>query len=222
MTEIRELRAELRERTGKGGARAARRAGLVPAIVYGGEGQPQPIAVLRRDLDHALGQGGFMNALVDLMVGDGRERVLPRDVQFDVVKDWPVHVDFLRIGADAVIDIEVPVTFVNEESCVGLRRGGVLNIVRHSVEVHCRADAIPEEIVIDLAGYDIGDSIHISAVALPEGVRPTITGRDFTVATIAAPSVMREEAAVEGAAPSEVPATEVKEGGEEAGESDKD
>jgi large subunit ribosomal protein L25 len=216
MTETHELRIEKRAGVGKGAARAARRAGLVPAIIYGGDGEPEPAAVSLRELNKLLEQGGFMNALVDLVGDGGTTKVLPRDIQFDVVTDWPLHIDFLRVSERTVLHIEVPVLFLNEDTCPGLRRGGVLNIVRHAVEVVCRADAIPEHIEVDLANAEIGDSLHISAVALPEGVRPAITDRDFTIATVAAPNVREttdEEEAAEAAAPAAT---------EEAGESDED
>ena len=134
-----------------------------------------------------------MNRLLNLKLEDKSQRVLPREVQFHVVTDAPIHVDFLRLGEDAELNIMVPVIFLNEEESEGLRRGGVLNVVRHEIEVMCRADAIPESIEVDLTGLDIGDSIHISAVALPDGVAPTITDRDFTIATIAAPSLRPED-----------------------------
>jgi large subunit ribosomal protein L25 len=139
--------------------------------------------------------GAFYSTLYDLALDGGTEKVLARDVQLDPVTDRPLHVDFLRVSAKTEIDVEIPVVFLNEDASPGLRRGGVLNVVRHEIEVHCRADAIPGHIDIDLTGLDIGDSVHISMVSLPEGVRPTITGRDFTIATIAAPSIVRAEVA---------------------------
>lgn len=188
-----EITVELRDRVGKGAARAARREGLVPGIVYGDKRPPQPIAVERRQLERLMQTPGFFNSLCNLRSGDLTQKVLPRDVQVDVVSEVPLHVDFLRLAEDAEITIEVPVVFIGEEDCPGLRQGGVLNIVRHEVEVRCRADAIPEHFEIDLSEAEIGDSLHISAVTLPDGVVPTITDRDFTIATIAAPTVQREE-----------------------------
>lgn len=193
MSEDTVITVELRDRVGKGAARAARREGLVPGIVYGDKRPPQPIVVDRRQLERLINTGAFFNTLYDLKADDRTQRVLPRDVQVDVVTDVPLHVDFLRLAQDAEITIEVPVVFIGEEDCPGLRQGGVLNIVRHEVEVRCRADAMPEQFEIDLSQAEIGDSLHISAVTLPDGVVPTITDRDFTIATIAAPTVQREE-----------------------------
>lgn len=193
MSEDTEITVELRDRVGKGAARAARREGLVPGVVYGDKRPPQAIVVERRMLERLIGSGAFFNTLYDLKAGSQSQRVLPRDVQVDVVTDVPLHVDFLRLAQDAEITIEVPVVFIGEEDCPGLRQGGVLNIVRHEVEVRCRADAMPEQFEIDLSKAEVGDSLHISAVALPDGVVPTITDRDFTIATIAAPTVQAEE-----------------------------
>ncbi len=187
--------AQARERVGKGTARAARRNGLIPGVIYGAKKAPIAIAIERRILDKEIQRGGFLNRLYDLQIGGKKEQVLPRDVQLDPVTDFPLHVDFLRLGKSAEISIMVPMNFVDEESSPGIRRGGVLNVVRHEVEFRCRADTIPEQIEISLADWDIGDSIHISHVKLPDGVVPTITDRDFTVATIAAPTVVSEEAA---------------------------
>jgi len=211
------INVQLRDRVGKGSARAARREGLVPGVVYGDKRPPQPISITRRELDRQIATGAFFNTLYDLKGTDSDERVLPRDVQFHVVSDVPMHVDFLRVSKDAEIDIAVPVLFTGEDDSPGLRRGGVLNVVRHEIEMHCRADAIPEQIEASLAGLDIGDSLHISAVTLPEGARPTITDRDFTIATIAAPTVTPTETEEEeAAAGEEAPAEgEAKEGGEE-------
>ena len=193
MQEIGELQVEARDENGKGAARAIRRQGRVPAVVYGHDMPARSISLSRRDLEQELARGGFMNRLLNLKLEDKSQRVLPREVQFHVVTDAPIHVDFLRLGEDAELNIMVPVIFLNEEESEGLRRGGVLNVVRHEIEVMCRADAIPESIEVDLTGLDIGDSIHISAVALPDGVATTITDRDFTIATIAAPSLRPED-----------------------------
>tara|TARA_R110002167_G_scaffold83009_2_gene226070 strand:+ start:427 stop:1068 length:642 start_codon:yes stop_codon:yes gene_type:complete len=192
MSEDNVITVELRDRVGKGAARAARREGLVPGIIYGDKRDPQPIVMERRQLERLMHSGAFFNSLYDLKAGDLTQRVLPRDVQTDVVTDVPLHVDFLRLAVDAEITIEIPVIFIGEEDCPGLRHGGVLNVVRHEIEVRCRADAIPEHFELDLSQADVGDSLHISAVTLPEGVVPTITDRDFTIATIAAPTVQQE------------------------------
>jgi large subunit ribosomal protein L25 len=214
MSEENIINVQLRDRVGKGSARAARREGLVPGVIYGDKQPPQPVSVARRELDRQIASGAFFNTLYDLKTPNGTERVLPRDVQFHVVTDVPLHVDFLRVSKDAEVSIDVPVVFVGEEESPGLRRGGVLNIVRHEIEMHCRADAIPEQIEASLKGLDIGDSLHISAIALPDGVRPTITDRDFTIATIAAPTVTPTEEEEGEEAEGEVEA-EAKEGGEE-------
>jgi large subunit ribosomal protein L25 len=197
MSDIVELPAQSRERAGKGPARATRRTGHVPGVIYGAKKDPNLIAVEERLLTKLLHQGGFFSTLFDVKVNGKAERVLARDVQFDPVSDKPVHIDFLRVSAATSVHVEVSVHFINEDKCPGIKGGGVLNVVRHEVELTCRADAIPQHIEVDLAGLDIGDGVHISMVKLPEGVHPTITDRDFTIATIAAPTVVREETAAE-------------------------
>lgn len=194
------LPAEPRERVGKGAARAVRRAGRVPAVIYGDRKDPLTISLDPRDVDRELHRPGFFATLYDVEVGGKKHRVLPRDVQLDPVSDRTVHVDFLRVAQDTEVTVNVPVNFVNEEESPGLKRGGVLNIVRHEIEFSCRADAIPQQIELDLTGLEIGDSVHISMVKLPDGVTPTITDRDFTIATVAAPSAVKAEAAEEQAA----------------------
>ena len=188
------LAAEAKANTGTGAARAARRQGRVPGIVYGGGAEPQMVTVERRELHRYLHQPGFYSRLFELQLDGTTQRVIARDVQLHPVTDQPVHVDFLRVAAGAQITVAVPVHFVNEDRAPGIRRGGLLNTVRHEIEIYCPADAIPDAITVDLTGLEIGDTIHISRVALPEGVTPVID-RDFTVATIVAPTVMREEAA---------------------------
>lgn len=189
MPETVTLGAAPRAARGKGGARAVRRAGRIPAIVYGGGGEPLAVSVDRRELLREYGRGGFFSRPCELGLAEGSVRVLARDVQLHPVTDAPLHVDFLRLAAGARVDVEVAVVFVNEEEAPGLRRGGVLNIVRREVALNCRADAIPEAVTVDLTNLEIGDSVHISSVPLPEGVAATIRGRDFTIATIAAPTV---------------------------------
>jgi large subunit ribosomal protein L25 len=219
MSEINKLSAEPRERAGKGAARAARRAGRVPGVIYGAKKDPVLITVDPGDLRQEITGGGFFAKLFDVAVGGDSERVLPRDLQLHPVTDRPIHVDFLRVSRETRLNVMVPVVFLNEEESPGLKRGGVLNVVRYEIELSCQADAIPPQIEIDLTGREIGDSAHISDVTLPEGVEPTITDRDFTIATIAAPSVIREEAAeaAEGEVPEgEVPEGEVPEGAEGA------
>ncbi len=200
MSDVVELPAVSRERAGKGPARAARRAGQVPGVIYGAKKDPSLVAIEGKLLNKLLHQGGFFSTLFDVKVDGKIERALARDVQLDPVTDVPVHIDFLRVSATTRVTVEVPVHFLNEDECPGLTEGGVLNVVRHEIELSCRADAIPPHIEIDLSGLDIGDGVHISMVKLPEGVTPTITDRDFTIATIAAPTVVRDEAAEEQAA----------------------
>ena len=182
------ITVELRDRVGKGAARAARREGLVPGVVYGAKLPPQPITVNRKQMDKLLQKPGLFNTLFELHAGDKKQQVLPRDVQLDVVTDIPLHVDFLRLSDNTEITINVPVVFLNEDESEGLRQGAVLNVVRHQIEVRCLASAIPAAIEVDLTGSVIGDSIHISAVPLPAGVVPTISDRDFTIVTLAAPT----------------------------------
>ena len=193
MNDISEIQVEAREGTGKGAARQIRRDGRVPAVVYGLDMAPRALSLGRRELEQEMSRGGFMNRLYNLRLEAKIQRVLPRDVQFPVVTDTPIHVDFLRLSEDAEITIAVPVVFVNEEESPGLRQGGVLNVVRYEIEVDCRADSIPESIEIDLTGLELGDSLHISAVTLPEGATSAITDRDFTIITVAVPSVQEEE-----------------------------
>lgn len=197
MSEMMTLKAEPRERVGKGSSRAVRRSGRVPAVIYGEKQDPQAITVAHVELMKLIHRGHFLSSALDVEVGGKAERVLPRDVQLHPVTDWPVHVDFLRIGAHSMLEIMVPVVFTNHEKSPGLKRGGVLNIVRHEVELMCPADNIPEDIIIDVAGFDIGDSIHISAVKLPAGVKPVIQDRDFTIATLVAPSSLKSDDAAE-------------------------
>tara|TARA_B100000686_G_scaffold346409_1_gene433052 strand:+ start:580 stop:1290 length:711 start_codon:yes stop_codon:yes gene_type:complete len=184
---------EVRERIGRGGARALRRSGRVPATIYGDNNENVSISVEMRELQRDLQRPGFTNRLCEVVVGSNKVRVLPREVQVDPVTDTPIHVDFMRISPRARVRLNVPVSFIDEEDSPGIKRGGVLNVVRHDIEFYCRADAIPESIVISLHGLDIGDSVHISSVTLPEGVKPTITDRDFTIATVAAPTIHVEE-----------------------------
>lgn len=222
MAEFTTIPAETRERAGKGPARAVRRAGRVPGVIYGARKDPLMISMDPRDLERELKTGGFLATVYDLTVGSDQERVLPRDVQFDPVSERPLHVDFLRVSGTTRVTVEIPVHFLNEEQSPGLERGGLLNVVRHAIEFQCRADAIPHSIDIDLSGLDIGDSVHISSVSLPDGVEPTITDRDFTIATIAAPTVVQEEATEEEAAEEEAEGEEgeAAEGEEEGAESE--
>jgi large subunit ribosomal protein L25 len=223
MSEQLTLSAETRERAGKGASRALRRDGRVPAVVYGNNEAPLSIHVEEKVLMKMLHTGHFMNSVVMIDAGSASTRTLPKDVQFHPVTDRPVHVDFLRISEHATVTVAVPINFTDEDKSRGLKRGGVLNTVRHELELICDAAEIPEEIAISLAGLDIGDSLHISAVTLPKGVESAITDRDFTIATIVAPSGLKmdaedAEAAAAAPAPTEVPTvseTETEEGGEE-------
>ncbi len=193
MAETIAIAAEVRDGAGKGVARAARRNGRVPGVIYGDKQAPVTITVELRALNRLLRMPGFMTNMYEIEVGGGRQRVLTRAVQYHPVTDVPIHIDFLRVGAETRITVGVPVQFINEGESPGLKRGGVLNVVRYEVELVCRADQIPDHLTVDLAGTDIGDSIHISAVTLPEGVRPVIADRDFTIATVASPSGLKPE-----------------------------
>ena len=193
MADVIAFSGEVREHTGRGSSRALRRAGRVPAIIYGDNNDNVSISVELRLLERDLQRPGFTNRLCEVVVGEDNVRVLPREVQVDPVTDIPIHVDFMRISPRARVRLNIPVTFIDDEESPGITRGGILNVVRHDIEFYCRADAIPENIVISLDGLDIGDSVHISNVTLPEGAEPTITDRDFTIATIAAPTIHVEE-----------------------------
>jgi large subunit ribosomal protein L25 len=179
------INVDVRERTGTGGARAARRQGLVPGILYGGDKAPVAISTSAKDLLKMIRSGKFLAHMIDLRYGDESQAVIPRDVQWDPVTDLPVHFDLYRVEEGSVISVDVPVHFKNQDTCPGLKKGGTLNVVRHTVGLDVPAGNIPEELVVDLAKAEIGDVIHISAVRMPDGARPTIRDRDFTVATIA-------------------------------------
>ena len=187
MSDITTISASERERVGKGSARAARRAGLVPAVIYGNKKDPVGITMQAREITKIVHQPGIFGRLLEIDVAGTKSTVLTRDIQFHPVSDVVMHLDFLRVSQSATVAVAVPVEFINEDKCPGIKIGGVLNVVRYEVELNCPATAIPEKITIDLDGVKIGDSIHISAIPLPEGVSPTITDRDFTVATLASP-----------------------------------
>lgn len=234
MSEQLTLAAETREQVGKGASRSLRREGRVPAVVYGNKQEPLAIHVEEKALMRLLMTGHFMNSVVMIENGDKPIRTLPKDVTFDVVTDRPVHADFLRIGEHTTVHVNVPVVFTDEEESKGIKRGGVLNIVRHELELICDAADIPGEIEISLKGTDVGDSIHISNVKLPKGSKSAIDDRDFTIATLIAPSALKSEAveqaaeeAAEAEAAHEEHVAEVEaeaeaeaaaEGGEDAGE----
>jgi large subunit ribosomal protein L25 len=193
MSEQLTLPAEARERAGKGASRELRRTGRVPAVIYGDKKEPVSVHVEEKLLAKMLSTGHFMNTVVMIDAGGTPHRTLPKDVQFHPVTSRPIHVDFLRIGEHSQVHVNVPVVFTNEEAAPGIKRGGVLNIVRHDLELVCDAAEIPDQIEIDLTGFDIGDSIHISQVKLPKGAKSAIDDRDFTVATLVAPSAMKSE-----------------------------
>ena len=185
------LSAEPRERAGKGASRALRREGRIPAVIYGDKKDPVTIHLEERALNKLLGTGIFMNSLVMVDVNGEITRTLPKDVAFDPVTERALHVDFFRLAKGAKVQVNIPVVFVNEEASPGLKRGGVLNVVRFELDLMCDADKIPDQIEVDVTGLEIGDSIHISNVTLPEGSESSITDRDFTIAGVTAPSALK-------------------------------
>jgi large subunit ribosomal protein L25 len=187
------LSAETRDRAGKGASRELRRQNRIPAVIYGNKQDPELIHVEEKALVKLLMTGHFSNSVIELDLGGKKQIALPKDVAFHPVTDRPTHVDFLRIVKGAKVEVEVPVIFINEEKSPGLKRGGVLNIVRHELELICENDKIPDDIQIDVTGFDIGDSIHISHVTLPKGSESKITDRDFTIATVVAPSGLKSQ-----------------------------
>ena len=197
------LSAEARERAGKGASRALRREGRVPAVIYGNNEEPTTVHLEEKALMKALHTGHFMNSVVMVGVGGKDVRTLPKDVSFHPVTDRPLHVDFLRISEHAKVTVNVPVHFINELAAPGIKRGGVLNVVRHELELVCDAAEIPDEIPVDLTGFEVGDSIHISAVTLPKGVTSAISDRDYTIATIVAPSALKSSEGDSDDAPAE-------------------
>lgn len=225
MSEALTLPAETRERAGKGASRALRREGRVPAVVYGGKEEPLTVHVEEKELVRQLNFGHFFNSIVMVEVGGKQVRTLPKDVAFHPVTSRPLHADFLRLAKDAKVEVAVPVSFVNEEASPGLKKGGVLNMVRHELDLICDADKIPAEIEIDVTGLEVGDSVHISHVTLPEGSESAITDRDFTIATIVAPSALKaeegdNETPAEGEEGAEAEVTEEGEGEEGEGEAE--
>tara|TARA_B100000085_G_scaffold257788_1_gene259354 strand:+ start:511 stop:1224 length:714 start_codon:yes stop_codon:yes gene_type:complete len=205
------LEANLRSETSRGKNNILRKQGLVPGILYGGEEKNELISISKKQLKVLLDQENFLSNVLKIKIKDKEINVLPREVAFDVVTDEPIHIDFLRMVAGRKIILEIPVRFINNEQSPGLKRGGVLNIVRRKVELKCPTEKIPNELVVDLEGLDIGASIKISAINLPENVTPTITGRDFVIATVAAPTIVKEP---------EKPAEETAEGAEASAEGD--
>ncbi len=187
------LEATKRERVGKGAARKERREGNVPAVIYGDGQDPVSISLKYNLIHNLILKGGFKQTLFEINVAGDKTRVICRAVQLDPVRDIPVHIDFFRLGKGATLDLEIPVVFLNEEECPGLKAGGALNIVRHTIAITVRANAIPSEIEVDLINAEIGDSIHISEITLPEGSKSTITDRDFTVVSIASPGGSQDD-----------------------------
>ena len=188
-----ELTAELRNRVGKGSARELRRNGMVPAVIYGDKQAPLSIALNYKDVYYKIHGGGFKTTIATIVVDGKKIQVLPKDYQLDPIRDFPIHVDLLRVSKNTQVTVQIPVRFINEEKSAGIKRGGVLNIVRHEIEAIVAAASIPDAIEVDLEGTELGDTIHVSSVKLPEGVEPTITDRDFTIATIAAPAGLKSE-----------------------------
>ena len=198
------LKAIKRDNTSSASNNKLRTAGLIPAILYGGKDPNQKISIAKKDIKNIINSDTFLSKVLDLEIDGKKEKVLPRDVAYNVVSEEPIHIDFMRIVSGKKIILEIPVKFINQPESPGLKKGGVLNIVRRSVELKCSAESIPNDITIDLAGTDIGTSLKISSVKLPENVVPTISDRDFVIATVAAPTVMKEpekpaEAVSEGA-----------------------
>ena len=200
------LKAIKREISSSGSNNKLRSEGLIPAILYGGKEANKNISIEKKDIKNLIHSDTFLSKVLELDIDGKKERVIPRDIAFNFVSEEPIHIDFMRIVSGKKIILEIPVKFINHPDSPGLKRGGVLNIVRRKVELRCPAENIPDEIIIDLTGTDIGTSIKISSVKLPENVIPTITDRDFVIATVASPTVMKEpekptedEAAAEGA-----------------------
>ena len=206
------LEANIRNTKTKGELSAIRNGGGVPAIIYGGEAQNEKVAISKKLLKALIDKENFLSNIVTLSINGKTQNVLPREIKYHIITDEPIHVDFLRVVPGVKIRIEVPVKFINHEKSPGLKRGGVLNIVRRKVELRCPSEKIPESLVIDLDGVDIGESFKISSINLETDVTPTIKGRDFVIATLAAPTVMKEPEK-----PAEEEAAEGEAGASEAG-----
>ena len=204
MADTLRLDVEIRDTTGTGSARAARRAGLVPAVLYGGEEPSVAITLKKNEVLKAINSGQFLGSMIEINHGGKPQKVFTKDVDFHPVSDMPVHVDFFRVTNRTIIDVEVPVVFVGEDEAPGLKEGGTLNVVRYAVEVSCPAGSIPENLEADVSKLEIGDSINISDIALPDRVKPTIDDRDFTIA-----SIVSTRAAVEEDEDADVPADAV-------------
>ncbi|MCW6507032.1 50S ribosomal protein L25/general stress protein Ctc [Lichenifustis flavocetrariae] len=216
MAAMKTLAAAVRSGTGKGAARSVRRGGRVPGVIYGGGEAPEPISLEYNEAHKLIYAGHFLTTIFELDIEGRKERVIPRDYQLDVVKDTPMHVDFLRLRAGSKLKVAVPVHFINGDTAPGIKLGGTLNVVQHAIEMMVPADNIPDSLTVDLAGVEIGDSIHISAIALPEGCKPTIRDRDFTVVTVVAPTTMTEEPGTPAALAAEAAAAAAATGGKGA------
>jgi len=220
------IEASIRNTNTRGEVNVLRSEGIVPAIVYGGKNQNQKISVSKKVIKLLIDKENFLSSILTLNIEGNSQNVLPREIKFDTITDEPTHVDFLRIVKGAKIALEIPVKFINNEKSPGLKRGGVLNIVRRKVELKCPTENIPDELIVDLENKDIGESFKISSIKLPEGVTPTIQGRDFVVATLAAPTIIKEpekpaEETAEGAEGAEASTAEGAEGETKAAETDK-
>lgn len=204
MAETKKLAATARSVGGKGAARSVRREGRIPAVIYGGGDPAQSISLEWREVNKLIYAGHFLTTIFEIDVAGAKERVIPRDYQLDRVSDRPLHVDFLRLKVGSTLRVAIPVHFINQETCPGIKKGGTLNIVRHSIDMKVPADAIPEAVTVDIGQLDIAESVHISAITLPAGCRPVDTQHDFTIATLAPPVAIVETpgpAAVATAAP---------------------
>jgi large subunit ribosomal protein L25 len=205
MAETKTLTATARDGTGKGAARGVRREGRIPAVIYGGGDPAEPIALDYREINKLIYAGHFLTTIFEIDVKGAKHRVIPRDYQLDPVKDQPLHVDFLRLKPGTTLRVNVPVHFINQDISPGIKKGGSLNIVRHAVEMRVPAEAIPDGITADLSQLDIAESLHISAVTLPPGCKPTVADRDFTIATIVPPLAAPETPAAAAAAAAAAP-----------------
>ena len=210
MAEMKKLAATVRSGTGKGAARSTRREGRIPGVIYGGGETAQPISLDYRELNRLIYAGHFLTTIFEIDVDGAKTRAIPRDYQLDVVRDTPMHVDFLRLKAGSRLRVDVPVHFINQDISVGIKRGGSLNVVRHTVEMMVPADNIPPHLTADLAAMDFNEALHISAIKLPEGCTPLVRERDFTIATIVPPLTNTEESAAPAAAPAKAAAAPAK------------
>ncbi|HEY5225939.1 MAG TPA: 50S ribosomal protein L25/general stress protein Ctc [Methylovirgula sp.] len=200
MAEAKTIAATVRSGIGKGAARSVRREGRIPAVIYGGGEPAEPIALDYRDLNRLIYAGHFLTTIFEIDIEGAKQRVIPRDYQLDPIKDQPLHIDFLRLKTGTTVRVEVPVHFINHEVCPGIKKGGSLNVVRHVIEMRVPAEAIPEAITVDLSNLDIAESLHISSVELPQGCKPTIADRNFTIVTMVPPVVVAETPAAAAAA----------------------